>query len=238
MNKVLLFFLLFLNLLLSINCKADGMVVDKVYHPYVLANEREFEWRLMSSQIQKENKKDNLLAQRIGYGQAISEHVAIEAYVIGERDIEGDFELQAYEIEARWMLSEQGQYWADWGMLFEFEKQHNQNNYELTAGVLIEKEFKKTSLTINIFAISEWGETIDSELESEFRIQYRYRYLPEIQPSIELYAGEDFIGVGPGFMGVHRFNGQQQLKWEAGFITEIAHSGKNHSLRFAIEYEF
>ena len=230
MNKLIISLLL----LVSIECSADGMVVDKVYHPYVLANEREVEWRLMSTQTEDGNK----LAQRLGYGQAISENIALEGYIIGERDEHDNFELQAYEIEARWMLTEQGQYWADWGMLFEFEKQHNTNNYELTAGVLIEKEFDKTSLTINLFAISEWGETIESELETEFRIQYRYRYLPEVQPSFELYAGEDFLGVGPGFMGVHRFSGQKQLKWEAGFITEIAHSGKNHSLRFAIEYEF
>ena len=27
---------------------ADGIVVDKVYHPYVLPFERELEWRLLS----------------------------------------------------------------------------------------------------------------------------------------------------------------------------------------------
>lgn len=233
MNKCLLLLLI----ILSINSGrsyADGMVVDKVYHPYVLANEREFEWRLMSSQTDQ----GNVLAQRLGYGQSVSESVAVEAYLIGERDYNGNFELQAYELEARWMLTEQGQYWADWGLLFEVEKQRDVNNYEITAGVLFEKEFRKTSLTINIFAISEWGETLESEIETEFRLQYRYRYLPQIQPSIEIYAGEAFFGIGPGFMGVHRFSGTKQLKWEAGFITEIAQSGKDHSLRFAIEYEF
>jgi hypothetical protein len=230
MNKLIVFLLI----VITIDCNADGMVVDKVYHPNVLANEREVEWRLMSTQAENGNK----LAQRLGYGQAISENVALEAYIIGERDQEDNFELQAFEIEARWMLTEQGQYWADWGMLFEFEKQHRVDNYEITSGILVEKEFARTSLTINFFVISEWGETLKSELETEFRIQYRYRYLPEVQPSIELYAGEDFVGIGPGLMGVHRFNGVKQLKWEAGFITEIAHSGKNHSLRFAIEYEF
>jgi hypothetical protein len=29
---------------------ADGIQVGKVYHPYVLANERELEWRLTSRQ--------------------------------------------------------------------------------------------------------------------------------------------------------------------------------------------
>jgi len=218
----------------SITVLADGMVVDKVYHPYVIANEKEFEWRVMSSQTDTKN----VLAQRIGYGQSIMENVAVEFYVIGERDEQGNFKLQATEVEARWMLTEQGQYWADWGMIFEFEKQRKLNRYEATAGLVFEKEFNKNSLTLNFFAIREWGENIENEWETEFRAQYRYRYLPEIQPSVELYTGENFIGLGPGFMGVHRFKGQKQLKWEAGFITEISKSEKNHTLRFALEYEF
>lgn len=231
-NTSLLFVLLLT--FTSLVSLADGMVVDKVYHPYVIANEKSIEWRLMSSQTGEEN----VLAQRIGYGQSIMENVAIEFFIIGERDVNGDFRLQATEIEARWMLTEQGQYWADWGLVFEFEKQKRSNRYEATTGLVFEKEFNRNSLTLNFFAIREWGEGIENEWEAEFRAQYRYRFSPAIQPSIELYTGEEFIGIGPGFMGVHRFEGQKQLKWEAGFITEIVHSGKNHTLRFAIEYEF
>lgn len=230
MNKIITLFIV----LTSLNCFADGMVVDKVYHPYVTVNEREFEWRFMSSQTDK----SNVLAQRFGYGHALFENIAFEFYVIGERDEKDNFELAGYELETRWMMTEQGKYWADWGMVFEFEKQNSQNDYEASVGLVFEKEFTKTSLAINVFAIHEWGQSIESEWESEMRIQYRYRYLPEVQPSIELYSGENFVGIGPGFMGVHRIEGQKQIKWEAGFITEIAHSGKNHTFRFAIEYEF
>lgn len=230
MNKLLCLILL----IICHHCFADGMVVDKVYHPYVIANEQEFEWRVMSSQTDQ----TNILAQRLGYGQSMSENVAVELYLIGERDHEGDFDIQAYEIETRLMLTEQGQYWADWGALFEFEKKTNVNNYELTTGLIFEKEFKKSSLTMNLFLIQEWGETLASEMEIEYRLQYRYRYLAAFQPSFELYTGEEFFGIGPGFMGTHRFQGQKQIKWEAGFITEIAHQGKNHTLRFALEYEF
>lgn len=213
---------------------ADGIVVDKVYHPYVVANEREIEWRLLSSQTDTVNR----LGQRIGFGYSIAEDVAIEAYMIGERDEQGDFDLSAFEFEARLMLSEQGQYWADWGAVFEFERNTLANSYELTSGLITEKEFQKTSLTLNLFLIYEQGDTIDNELESEFRAKYRYRYMPEFQPAIELYAGENFVGLGPALMGVHRINGQEQIKYEIGFITEIAHSGKDHSFRLAIEYEF
>ena len=221
-------------LIVSFNTLADGAVVDKVYHPYVTANEREIEWRFISSQTDE----SNVLAQRLGYGHAFWENVAVEFYVVGSRDETDNFELSAYELEARWMMSQQGEYWADWGTVFEVEKQDAQDNYEASLGLIFEKEFGRTSLTMNLFAIREWGETIESEWESEFRLQYRYRYLPAVQPSIEIYAGEDFFGIGPGFMGVYRIEGQRQIKWDAGFITEIANSGKNHTLRFSIEYEF
>ena len=213
---------------------ADGLVVDKVYHPYVLANERELEWRFMSSQ----NDSVNRLGQRIGYGHALSDKFTMELYLIGERDQQNDFGLSAYELEGRWMLTEQGQYWADWGMLFELEKKHRVDDWEATAGVLFEKEIGITSLTVNIFIVQEWGETLESEMETEFRMKYRYRYRPEFQPAIELYTGENFFGLGPAFMGVHRIEGQRQLKWELGFISELSQSGKDHTLRFALEYEF
>ncbi len=221
-------------LISSATAMADGMVVDKVYHPYVLPNEREFEWRLMSRQTDD----NTLLGQRVAYGQSISETVMLEGYLIGEKTETEDFGLQAYEIEVRWMMTEQGELWADWGMLFEFEKQHNSNDWEVTTGIIFEKEFGRTSLTMNLFGIYEWGETIQDEMEVEFRLKYRYRWMPQIQPAIEIYTGENYFGIGPACMGIQRFNGQKQLKWEAGFITKISNSGKNHSLRVALEFEF
>ena len=213
---------------------ADGLVVDKVYHPYVLPNEKEFEWRLMSRQTEHHS----LLGQRVAYGHSVSDTVMIEAYLVGEKTIDDDFGLQAYEVEVRWMLSEQGELWADWGMLFEVEKMHANNDWEVTAGVLFEKEFGRTSLTMNLFGIYEWGENLQDEIEVEFRLKYRYRWLAQLQPAIEIYTGENFFGVGPAFMGIQRFDGQKQLKWEAGFITEVSNSGKEHALRITLEYEF
>ncbi|SOU43201.1 hypothetical protein [Pseudoalteromonas carrageenovora] len=227
-------FTVFCLLVFSIPAKADGIVVDKVYHPYVLPFEREFEWRLVSHQTDS----GNILAQRLGGGGAINDTMALEGYLVGERDDNGDFGLEAYELELRWQLIEQGKLWADWGALFELEKKHNEDVYEATTGFVIEKEFGKTSLTMNAFLVYEWGQDIQNEWESEFRAQYRYRYRSAFQPSIEVYVGGDFVGIGPGFIGLQRFDGQKQLKWEAGLITEISQSEKNHSFRLALEFEF
>lgn len=222
-------------LLGAINAKsAFAAVVDKVYHPYVLANERELEWRFTSRQ----NDEANVLSQRIAYGHAISDVVSLEGYLVFDRDQSDDFGLQGYQLETRWMLTEQGQYWADWGMLFEVEKEHQQDNWEATVGLLFEKEFIHTSLTLNMLMNYHWGNGISSEVEPEFRLKYRYRWIPELQPAIELYTGEDFIGLGPAFMGVHRYEGSKQLKWELGFIAGLNGDSKDHTLRFSLEWEF
>ena len=213
---------------------ADGVVVDKVYHPYVLPNEREFEWRMLSHQ----NDAGNSLGQRIAYGQSITENIMVEVYLVGERDSNDDFGLSAYEIETRWMITEQGEYWADWGMLFEVEKEHKRDIWEFTTGLLFEKGYGRYSLALNAFLIYETGSDIQNEFETELRLQYRYRWMPQVQPAIEIYVGEDYTGIGPAFMGIQRFNGQKQLKWEMGFITGLNGDNKDHILRLAIEYEF
>jgi hypothetical protein len=213
---------------------ADGNPVDKVYHPLVVANERKVEWRLTSRQ----SDDKNVLAQRFAYGQAITEYLIIEAYISAERDESDDFGLQGFELEARYMLTDQGQYWADWGVLFEFEKQHDSNTFEVTSGLLFEKEFVHTSLTLNALLIYEWGANVQNEVETEFRLQYRYRFMLEVQPAIEIYTGQDFVGIGPAFIGVHRYEGIKQLKWELAFIAGLNGKDKDNTLRFALEYEF
>ncbi len=218
----------------SSNGYADNFTVDKVYHPYVLPFEREFEWRLTSRQ----NDDGNVLMQRFSFGHALSEFMILETYLVGARDENEDFGLESYEVELRWMMTEQGRYWADWATLFELEKQHNTDDWAVKAGILTEKEFGQFSLTTNISLVYEWGQTVENEWESEFKAKFRYRWIPEVQPGLEVYVAEDFIGVGPAFMGIKRFDRQQQLKWELGFIAGLNGDSKDHTLRMSLEYEF
>jgi len=93
-------------------------------------------------------------------------------------------------------------------------------------------------LALNAFIIYEWGNTIASEFETEFRLKYRYRYIEQFQPAIELYSGENYLGIGSAFMGLQRFSAKKQLKWEVGFITGVDSRSNGHIFRVAVEYEF
>lgn len=216
---------------------ADGRVVDKVYHPYVQPLERNFEYRSLY-QRQKDHPNNNSMAQKIGYGFSIADNMAVSLYLLAERVMPDDYTVAGYEAELRWMLTEQGQFSWDWGLLFELEHQQQTDDNEFTTGLLVEKEFEHTSLTINTFLVYEWGANIENEIETEFRLQYRYRYLPALQPSLEVYIGEGYKGAGPGFMGVHKFSHTRQLKWEAALVFAMDNNTIDRTLRFALEYEF
>jgi len=51
--------------------------------------------------------------------------------------------------------------------------------WEVTSGVLFEKEVGRTSLAINTFLIYEWGHDIKNGVEMEFSAQYRYQNFPQ-----------------------------------------------------------
>jgi hypothetical protein len=230
-------FCMLMLLCISGHALADGRVVDKVYHPYVQSWEREIEYRF-AFQKQPDHPDNNSMVQKFGYGFNIADRMALEGYIEASRITPEDYQVTGYELELRWMLTEQGEYSADWGLLFELERQNALNNYELSAGLIMEKEFGPTSLTLNALTVYEWGETLRSELETEFRMQYRYRWMPEVQPAIEFYSGENYKGVGPALMGVHKFSKENQLKWEFATIFAIDNSTINNTLRFALEFEF
>lgn len=226
---------LVLTLFLPLYSYADD-VVDKVYHPYVLPFEKDVEWRFMSRQ----NSEGNDLLQRVAFGHALSESLITEVFLVGERDPNGDFGLDAYEIELRWMVTEQGQYWVDWGMLFEVEKSHKRDEWEVSVGLLNEKQWGKTSLTTNLIVKHLWGSdrVQKNNTEAELRMKWRYRLRPSIQPALELYTDRNFMGLGPSLMGEVRFSPRRRLKWEVAFITGLNGESKDHTLRAALEYKF
>ncbi len=247
---IFIIYMLFASLF-TLEAKADDPIIDKIYHPYVLPLTQEFEWRYTANERNDRlPNENNTLSQRIGYGRAISEKITLQGYLVGEKVNKNNYVLQAYELDFRWMLTEQGEYDIDWGMLFQIEKQHQKNNWAMKTGILAETEIGKSSITANMFVLYGNGKTLNNALpqnntdnitnewESQFNLQYRYRLKPEFQPAIEFYAGSDILGVGPAFQGVHRFEKQKQLKWDAGVIFGLNNDSSNSILRLSIKYEF
>ena len=206
---------------------ADGLAIDKVYHPYVQQQEIEIEWRAIS--VDGEQK------HRLGVGKSLSDRFFVEGYLITSNN---ENSLDAYELEAKWQLTEQGEYEYDWGVIAELEKDRYDDNWEFATGVLIEKEWGRWVGTANLWAVYEWGDTIQDELESKLALQARYRYSRYFEPALELYSGQYTRGIGPVIMGDLRFGKGRKLHWETGAIIGLDKTTPNNTWRFLTEFEF
>jgi len=216
---------------------ADGIVIDKIYHPYVQLLEQELEWRTIF-QDEQPAVADNTWLYQLAYGRSLSDRWFAELYLVGKKSAEQSFDIQAYELEAKWQLTEQGEFWADWGMLFELEKEANDDKWELAAAVLLEKEWRRWSGAANFYIVNEWGSSVENELESKLGLQARYRYSKAFEPAIEFYSGQDTRGLGPAFLGQRRMGNGQRLAWEFGAIFGLDNKSPNRTLRFLLEFEF
>ena len=227
----------FVGLSLLSQAFADGSAVDKVYHPYVDALESEIEFR---SLFQESSSGENDFKQlhQMSFGRSFGQALFGEVYLVGERSRSGQFELEAFEFELKWQLSEQGEYSADWGLLFEYEQEFNNDVQEFTTVILVEKEFGRFSGTANLLLIQEWGSAIKDEFETAVAMQARYRYSRAFEPGVELYAGQDSAGIGPVMVGSASLGVRKTLRWEAGVILGLGSDSPDNTFRFLLEYEF
>ncbi len=209
---------------------ADSSAIDKVYHPYVQPLEREIEYRVISA--------DDEIAYRFGIGKSFSDRLFLELYLTGSNKERDDVDIDSYEIEAKWQLTEQGEYFADWGIIVELEKQRNAAAWEISTGLLVEKEWGRWIGAANLWAIYECGDRPDDELESALALQARYRYSRFFEPALEFYSGEQTRGLGPVALGDIRFGKGRKLKWEIGAIIGLDSKTPDTTWRFLTEFEF
>lgn len=218
-----------LSLLLPTMVMADNLAIDKVYHPYVQAMEKEVEWRLVAA--------DGDHLQRLGIGRTLTDRIFVEGYLIAAE--EGDtFRLQGYELETRLQLTEQGEYAIDWGLLLELEKAHEEDEYELATALLMEKQWGRWVGAANLWLEYEWGDAVKDEFETATALQARYRLSPEFEPAVEFYGGENTRALGPVAMGDIRFAAGKKLHWETGVLLGLSKKTPDATLRVLAESEF
>ncbi len=222
---------------LSTSVFADGNSIDKIYHPYILPMETEIEWRAI---FQKDENAsvDNQQLHRLGIGRSFFENWFTEIYLIGEKSSTEEFDLSAIEIEAKLQLTEQGEYAADWGVLFELERELDENVGELAAALIIEKEWRRWVGTLNFFIEYEWRKELNNEIETAIASQLRYRFSRLFEPAIELYQNQDTLAIGPVVMGNVRLGIAKKVHWELGVIFGLQSDTPDQTIRALLEYEF
>jgi hypothetical protein len=215
----------------------NAFAVDKVYHPYVEPKERELEYRVTDF----DNGKDgaDFQVHRLGVGYGASDRIAVEAYVIGNRLSDESLKLEAYELELRWQLYEQGANWLDSALQFELEHTEDGDYSEVSMGYIAEKEIAaRWSATANVMAHFEFGDRPLDRSEGEVATQIRYRLNQQFEPAMEAYWDEKVVAVGPAAIGILRVDGRQRLKWEAAVLFTANHDIAHRIFRGSLEWEF
>jgi|SaaInl5LU_22_DNA_1037371.scaffolds.fasta_scaffold09714_2 hypothetical protein len=221
--------------------QADGVVVSKIYHPYVSP----LEWEIESQTYARERdaltgETDDVL-QKIGVGHALNDWIKAEAYVIASDDpVSNHLDWVGFEFEALMQLSEQGEYSFDYGLLLEVERDWQANNNELSVKALIEREFGKLSVTLNPGVVYEWGDTRQNEFETRLNGLLRYRYHRSLEPGVEVHLGQNTKMIGPSMAGQFRFSGDRarSMSYNLGAFFPLDKESSEHTFRLQIEYEF
>lgn len=216
---------------------ADGAVIDKVYNPYVETLEREIEYRVIV-QNDADNALDGVQLHQLSYGAAWSDRWFSEFYLIGKRTNGNGLTVDAYELETKWQITEQGEYWADWGLLFELEAENNSDIWEYGTILLASKELGRWVATANIGLLYEWGSGIANEWETSLTFQGRYRLTRGFEPALEFYSGQDTLGMGPVAVGTWRVGGRKKIRWEFGVIFGLDSVTAAQTYRGMLEFEF
>lgn len=149
----------------------------------------------------------------------------------------GSMQAEAVEWENIFQLTEQGQYFADFGLFLELERSlENNSPDEIVAGLLVEKEFGKLTGVVNILAEKEFGENAESAVEGFGSAQLRWRYAPKLEPTLEAYVSEYNTRIGTLING-KLAAGENKFGYSLGVLWG-ADQDTADTVRAMIEYEF
>lgn len=209
--------------------------IDRVYHPYVDQGEREIEYGVLWRNI----TNSPVALERAGIGYAWSEYWFGEIYLLKESFTHEAQKIQGYEAEIKWQITDQGEYWADWGLLIEAGSTRDINRHEFATGLLMEKEITANWIsTWNFIAEYEFGNDIKDEFETALRAQFRYRFSPAIEPALEFYLDDQDWAAGPALTGLQKISATKKICWEMGWLFGLDAETPTNNLRIGIELEF
>lgn len=222
----------------------------KVYSPVIESGVTEIEYRGFRD-FDRRDEVNHSQTHKLGIGRGFTESWASEVYVEFEKEGDEALKVEAYEWENRFQLAPQGKYWADIGLLVEYEHPAKSGNPgKLTFAPLIEKELSTRLIgTFNLRFSHETGSNATSGMEFSYAARLKYNLAPRFEPAIEFFGepgrihhfpatSEQSHWAGPAFYGKVKLEHGHALVYSAAllFATTGAASDKRAVAR--LEYEF
>lgn len=220
--------------LLSWQASADGSSIGKIYQPYVEMLGREIELEALGYSSDSDQRR-----YRLGVGIPLAEKFSVEFSAIAEAESGSSTDVEGYEAELKWQLTEQGEYFADFGVMFELEREPEVDLCEGTILILINRDIGRTTLTANPRVSYEDDRELGGEWETSLALKWRYRYRQWFEPSLEYFKSEDTNAFGPVLNGLYKVGIGKSLQWELGLLWELdSENSVDRTLKARVEYEF
>jgi high-affinity iron transporter len=220
----------------------------KVYSPNVVKGENEIEYRGFRD-FDGDSSRDGAEMHKLGVGRGFTDFWFSEIYGVYGKEPGGSYKHEAIEWENRFQLTEQGKYWADYGLLVEYEATAHGNPDELVLAPIIEKTVDRWVGTVNLYFEREVGSGRSSDTTFAYAARLKYLLHPRFEPAIEAFGepgrfnhAGGFNGqehwAGPAVYGAVGLGGTHKLVYSAAYLFgETSVSSDNRAI-LRLEYEF
>lgn len=239
-NKALLAAgMIFAALLLTFHqARGDDFVV---YSPYVVKGQSEVEFRSYSFS-DSSNTLDGERGYAISVAHSFTDWWKPEIY-LGEyqRQPGQGMELQAYEFENTFQLTDTGEYWADLGFLASYEYATQPGVVStLEFGPLFEKRAGRFVHKLNLIWEKQIGGSADNVYEFRTAYSLSYQLHRWLAPGGEIYVRphDNAYQIGPVLYGELVTSGGDELEYSAGIVLGVNPGAPDKTFILRLEYEF
>jgi hypothetical protein len=222
---------------------AQAGPADTVYLPIVEKGETEFEFRGGYRDFHGA-PSEHAFVFDVGYGVTSRWRTELVLEYAAEEGNPGT--LEAWEWENVFVLTEQGQHWADVGLFFEYENVFAAGPDEIKIGPMFQKEIGPTIANLNLIFEREVGDDASGETELAYTWQVKWRGREALEWGVQGMGGlgelghlgeEDSHIVGPALFGVRRLANGDKFAWNGAVLGGISEAAPDVTVRFQLEYE-
>jgi hypothetical protein len=158
--------------------------------------------------------------------------------------------LTALTWENLFVLTEPGEYWADFGFFAEYARGlPSQSADQLTFGPIISKVIGPTVNTLNVFFGKDVGNHAAGTTAVSLAWQTRLTVSRFFDPGIEIYSTPGTLTsftplqrqdnrAGPVFYGTLRSFGTSKFNYEVGYLFGLTRRAPDGTVKWKLEYEF
>ena len=235
----------------AVSVQAAGAVdaSDYLLLPTVTFGEREVEARLGTSSSGERAAAAGDLA--IGVARGVTQHWFSELAVHYHRGEGSGTALRGIEWENVVQLAELGEWPVDVGMALDIAQSiHFNEGASAKIGPLLQKEFGKYQVNLNVLFGRYFRGPASHPLEVEYQSQIKYRYREPLEFGVQAFGTPSSINhtwaalpnqehrFGPVILGRIKLSKERSISYNAAYLRGFTVHSVDSTLRVQIEYEF